>query len=82
MLSEFLKRLIFARLFDMNEGDIEILGLKQAMFPVNILKRMNRNEPQITYKIFKDGMLDDTKQYSLSSGLTGKGIIKNISNMF
>jgi len=82
MISEFLKRLIFARQFDMNDGKIEILGLGQMMFPINVLKSMNLIERDMMYDVFRKGIKEDFIQYTYNMGLSRSSITEHLIDIF
>jgi hypothetical protein len=53
MVSPFLKKLMFARQFDIDEGRIMVLGEQQIMLPANLLLELQEIDPKRTYEFTK-----------------------------
>ena len=82
MLSPFLKKLLFARQFDMAEGKIEMLGQKEVMLPASVLGDLHKIDTKRSYQILKEGvrkaMEDDAKRI----GMEGEGALKIAQEIF
>jgi predicted hydrocarbon binding protein len=53
MVSSFLKKLMFARQFDIDEGKITVLGEQQIMLPADLLLALQEIDPKRTYEFTK-----------------------------
>jgi predicted hydrocarbon binding protein len=60
MLSAFIKKLLFASEFMLDEGRVEMLGERQVMVPVTLLTRLQDISPEKAYKIGNEIMKHET----------------------
>ncbi|MBI2133508.1 hypothetical protein HYU11_02395 [Candidatus Woesearchaeota archaeon] len=81
MISSFLKKLLFARQFYINEGKIELLGKKQIMLPCDVVAELEKGNPKL-YDSVKKAVINDMKNYAQRLGGSEEGMIKNIDHLF
>ena len=82
MLSSFLKKLLFARQFEMADGKIEILGKKQVMVPSDVIYDLQLINPKLTYNNIKRDIRKDIEDYARKLGSGEEGMLKNIDYLF
>ena len=82
MLSSFLKKLLFARQFEMADGKIEILGKKQVMVPSDVIYDLQIINPKLTYNNIKRDIRKDIEDYARKLGSGEEGMLKNIDYLF
>lgn len=82
MLSGFLKKLLFARQFMMDEGKIEVLGKSQIMFPSDILVALQMIDEKKTYKVIKYNMKINMGYYAKKIGASSAGMMKSMGDIF
>lgn len=82
MLSDFLKRLMFARQFKMLDGNIMVLGTRHVMFPISALYNLENVDKDILYTAFKDSIKEDLKHNPGILGLNDTSICQDITNVF
>lgn len=82
MLSGFLKKLLFARQFVMNEGKIEVLGKQQIMFPTDVLVALQSIDESKSYKVVKEHMKSNLEYYARKIGTSSSGMLKSLSDIF
>lgn len=82
MLSSFLKKLLFARQFEMIDGKIEVLGKKQIMLPYDFILELQKVNPRVAYTSVKKVIQSDIRDYACKLGVSGESMFKNISDIF
>ena len=82
MISPFLKKLLFARQFSMEDGKIEILGKKQILLPGDVIYEMEKLIPKTVYKSVKDTVKKDIEDYARKLGSAGEGMLKILGEIF
>lgn len=82
MLSGFLKKLLFARQFQMNEGKIEVLGKQQIMLPSDILLALQSIDSKKSYELIKEHMKKNVEYYAKKIGASSSGMLKSMSDVF
>lgn len=82
MLSEFLKRLLFARQFFIINGKVEVLGIKQIMLPTELIYELDSIDPKKSHDIVKKIANDNMKLFAKKLGASGEGILKEIQDVY
>ncbi|MBN1385509.1 4-vinyl reductase [Candidatus Woesearchaeota archaeon] len=82
MLSNFLKKLMFARQFEMNEGKIEILGIRQNMFSTEFFVNLQENHAKEISKAIMDSTRNEMRIYAKQLDVDKKSIIKYVPELF
>ena len=82
MISPFLKKLLFARQFSMENGKIEILGKTQVLLPGDVIYEMEKLNPKTVYKSVKSTMKKDIEDYAKKLGSTGEGMLRILGEIF
>ena len=82
MLSPFLKKLMFARQFDMDQGSIEVLGQREIMLPAEIVGELQRIDTKKSYQILKSGVQRAMEADAKRIGLEGEGVLKIAQEIF
>lgn len=82
MLSSFVKKLMFAREFDIADGKINVLGISQVMLPVDLLDYLQNTDKKNFYKYVKISVKRDIAAYAKKIGSNEEGLQKNISDIF
>jgi len=82
MLSGFLKKLLFARQFLMNEGRIEVLGKPQIMFPAGVLVSLQTADSKKFYSVVKKQISSDLEYYGKKLGAGSSGMLKSMADIF
>ena len=82
MLSPFIKRLMFARQFVMNDGKIEVLGKRQIMLPFELLADLQSINEGRAYTIIKTDMHATMASFAQKIGSNATGMFKNIEEIF
>lgn len=82
MLSSFVKKLMFARQFDMAEGRISVLGVNQVMLPADLLQYLAEHDPKAFYSFVKQSVKKDITAYAKKIGSDAAGIMNSIGEIF
>ncbi len=82
MLSTFMKRLLFARQLDIQEGKVMILGVKHSCLPISFLNELHNKHPSEISKILKSNIKEEMKKYSKAIGTKEENMFKNAPDIF
>ncbi len=82
MLSSFVKKLMFARQFDIADGKISVLGINQVMLPADLLDFLQNTDQKNFYKYVKLSVKKDSAAYAHKIGSTEEGLQKNVADIF
>ena len=82
MLSGFLKKLLFARQFMIDEGKIEVLGRRQIMLPFEIFSALQALDQKKGYITIKSSMKENMQYYAKRIGTTSMGMLKSSEEVF
>ncbi len=81
MLSAFLKKLLFARQFQLDAGKIEVLGVRQAMLPLESVIALGV-ESKKAELIIRDGVESCMESYARKIGATTEGKLRLVQEIF
>jgi predicted hydrocarbon binding protein len=82
MLSAFLKKLLFARQFNIANGSIEVLGTSQVMLPSDVVVALQTLDEKRYYDVIKSGVKNNLDAYMRKVGSTSEGSFQITSNIF
>lgn len=82
MLSAFLKRLLFARQFFIINGKIEVLGVKQVMFPSSLVLDFQEIDSKKVYDVTKKELKNTMSTFGKKLGASGEGLLKEITDIY
>ncbi|MFP4403960.1 MAG: hypothetical protein ACLFPJ_06415 [Candidatus Woesearchaeota archaeon] len=80
MLSSFLKRLLLARQFSMQNGRINILGAEKIMLPQTLILKLEENDKY--FNLVKESIIEQLSIYSKNLGTNEKGILNVCEEIF
>jgi len=82
MLSAFIKKLLFASEFMMDQGRVEMLGERQVMVPAKLLTKLQDLAPEKAYKLAKEVMKEETDVVTKRIGDSKAEIITAMKEFF
>jgi len=82
MLSAFLKRLLFARQFFIINGKIEVLGVKQIMFPSALFLDLQEVDSKKVYSLAKKQLRQTMGVFGKKLGASGEGLLKEVIDIY
>ena len=82
MLSAFLKRLLFARQFFIINGKIEVLGVKQIMFPSTLMLDLQEIDSKKVYTATKKELRQTMSVFGKKLGASGEGLLREITDIY
>jgi len=82
MLSAFIKKLLFASEFMMDQGRVEMLGERQVMIPAKLLTMLQDLAPEKAYKLAKEVMKEETDVVTKRIGNSKAEIITAMKEFF
>jgi predicted hydrocarbon binding protein len=80
MLSEFIKRLLFARQFFIINGKIEILGDREIMMPPDFILELQDMDEAKVFAMIKKHTMEHLKILTKKVGASGEGLFKSVQD--
>jgi len=82
MLSPFVKRLLFARQFVLDEGQVQVLGEPESLLPIEFVIEFQRSAPEKVYKIAKSSIARFVREIGSKLGAKPQDLIKRAPDVF
>lgn len=82
MLSAFIKRLMFARQFDIDNGKIEVLGINQIMLSSSVISQLQEIDKKKTFEVIRNVIFKNISGYGKRLGAKSDGLINVISDIY
>ena len=79
MLSNFIKKLLFARQFYMNDGNIEVMKIKQVMLSSAVIHELN--SPMV-YNAVKENIRKEFHEIANNFGSERTDLLKSVEDIF
>ena len=82
MLSPFLKKLLFARQFTIEDGKIEIIKLRNMLISPDFILNLQEKDPDALYKLSKNIMKKDLDFFNKTISLKSQASIDRIKDIY
>jgi len=82
MFSPFVKKLMFARQFNMEDGKIEFLGDRELLLPVGLVTEFQAFDEDKTYLLAKKSCIAELERMTAKLGVKGPELVKNLTEIY
>ncbi len=82
MLSAFIKRLMFARQFDIDNGKIEVLGINQIMLSSSVISQLQEIDRKKAFEIIRKITFLNISNYGKRLGAKSEGLINVVADIY
>ncbi|MFH0868832.1 MAG: 4-vinyl reductase [archaeon] len=82
MFSPFVKKLMFARQFNMEDGKIEFLGDRELLLPVGLVTEFQAFDVDKTYIFAKKTCIAELARITARLGVKGPELVKNLTEIY